>query len=466
VNCELNFIAKLYQKAHISRKDVDEIIADTKELFDEVLQGTALERTSFENLSTEAGRIRLFKSKNLFVAPENVQFEGVNCATSKPFVMQYISIKKTLQVVLGRHDCLKKAQLYMKTTSNILNDLKDATSFRNVCSDQLLPYVLYYDDFESGNPLGSHKGVHKIGAVYMSLRCLPPPSNSKLRNIYLVALFHSAAREKLGNTRMFSCLIDEICELETSGIVINGIHCRFLMCGILGDNLGLNSVLGYTESFNANFYCRFCKMSKLDAQHSTREKASLLRNIVNYEDDLLEEDLSSTGIKERCAFNRIPSFHATKHLFVDVMHDIMEGVANYDISSIFSYYVDNFVVSLEHLNNRIQCFPYASFNISNKPPCIKKSKLKTGDIGFNASEMHALIYCLPLIIGDLVPARCEVWQFFLLLYKIVQISSSKSVTIATSEYLDVIVEEHNERYKRLFRKTLKPKFHFLTHYGG
>jgi nucleoid DNA-binding protein len=52
VNCELSFITKLYKKSHISRKDIDEIIADTKELCDELLEGTAVERTSFENLST------------------------------------------------------------------------------------------------------------------------------------------------------------------------------------------------------------------------------------------------------------------------------------------------------------------------------------------------------------------------------------------------------------------------------
>ena len=50
---------------------------------------------------------------------------------------------------------------------------------------------LYYDDFETANPLGSKRGVHKVGALYFVLRNLPPKLNSVLMNIHLVALFHT-----------------------------------------------------------------------------------------------------------------------------------------------------------------------------------------------------------------------------------------------------------------------------------
>lgn len=50
---------------------------------------------------------------------------------------------------------------------------------------------LFYDDFECANPLGSKKGIHKLGAIYFTLRNLSPKHNSMLHNIYLVALFHA-----------------------------------------------------------------------------------------------------------------------------------------------------------------------------------------------------------------------------------------------------------------------------------
>lgn len=38
----------------------------------------------------------------------------------------------------------------------------------------ILPIALFFDDFEINNPVGSHKSIHKLGAVYLSLIGLPP----------------------------------------------------------------------------------------------------------------------------------------------------------------------------------------------------------------------------------------------------------------------------------------------------
>jgi len=78
--------------------------------------------------------------------------------------------------------------------------------------------------------------------------------------------------------------------------------------------------------------------------------------------------------------------------------------------------------------------------------------------------MHLLLTYLPLIIGDLIPVKCEVWKLLLLLQSIVLICLCKSVSKDISEYLAVIVSEHHELYKSLFHKLLKPKFHFMLHY--
>lgn len=42
----------------------------------------------------------------------------------------------------------------------------------------IFPVFLYYDDFEVNDPLGSHAGTQKLGAVYISLPCLPPEISS------------------------------------------------------------------------------------------------------------------------------------------------------------------------------------------------------------------------------------------------------------------------------------------------
>lgn len=59
-----------------------------------------------------------------------------------------------------------------RNVEGCLMDVKDGLKlkekFREASSTNgiVLPYLLYFDDFEVGNPLGSHKGSYKVGAVY------------------------------------------------------------------------------------------------------------------------------------------------------------------------------------------------------------------------------------------------------------------------------------------------------------
>lgn len=81
-----------------------------------------------------------------------------------------------------------------KLKEGFYTDVNDGSYFRNhtLFSQQqhALQIQLYYDDFETANPLVSKKGVHKLGCIYFILRNLPPKLNSVLMNIHLVSLFH------------------------------------------------------------------------------------------------------------------------------------------------------------------------------------------------------------------------------------------------------------------------------------
>ncbi|KAF0693247.1 Uncharacterized protein FWK35_00033783, partial [Aphis craccivora] len=58
----------------------------------------------------------------------------------------------------------------------------------------------------------------------------------------------------------------ELNYLENTGISVthnNKVQQIFFSLGlIIGDNLGLHSVLGFTESFVSRYPCRFCKTIK------------------------------------------------------------------------------------------------------------------------------------------------------------------------------------------------------------
>ena len=117
----------------------------------------------------------------------------------------------------------------------------------------ILPLHLFADDFEMGNALGSHAGKQKLCGVYIILPFLPPHQAKKLYNIFLVTLFYSKYRKLFGNRAVFKKVIEEINFLSEYGIQINInnkiITVYFELGLILGDNLGVNGVCGFAESF-------------------------------------------------------------------------------------------------------------------------------------------------------------------------------------------------------------------------
>ncbi len=97
----------------------------------------------------------------------------------------------------------------------------------------------------------------------------------------------------------------------------------------------------------------------------------------NYDEASKQNDSSRMGIKHASIFNTLRNFHVIKALCVDVMRDILEGVAKYDLGFILNHYAyiaNHF--SLETLNQRVNAFGYDSNDKWSKPPSINESHLK------------------------------------------------------------------------------------------
>lgn len=211
--------------------------------------------------------------------------------------------------------------------------------------------------------------VKKMGAVYISLSpCLPYEFSSTLDYIFLALIFNSLDRTEFGNFAIFQKLISSIQYLENSGIDITienkNYIVYFKMILILGDNLGLHSIFNFSESFMANYPCRFCKSSKLECNFATVQDVSKLRNIENCCNDMEINNVSLTDLKGPSIWNKIPNFHVTSNFSVDIMHDVLEDVCNYDLSFILLPFINDLkYFSLDTLNNRIQYFSYGPIDI-------------------------------------------------------------------------------------------------------
>ena len=242
-----------------------------------------------------------------------------------------------------------------------------------------LPLMLFYDEFECNNPLGSHAGVDKLGAIYTSLMCLPPEFHSKLENCFVTLLCNGDDRKEFGNRLTFSPLIQELKELLKTPIYVTtkGQEVFLAFFLLTGDNLGLHEVQGFVASFVANFPCRICNMPKWLLQTSNKMYESLLRTVDSYNVDLLINDVSKTGINEECVFNEISTFHCILNAVVDIMHDIYEGVCRYVLCKLIIYYnkVKKYF-TYKQLNNLIGAFNFGLILNGDRPPFIKKKKVK------------------------------------------------------------------------------------------
>lgn len=110
----------------------------------------------------------------------------------------------------------------------------------------------------------------------------------------------------------------------------------FVLLGLPGDNLGVNSLLGYPESFTTDFCCRFCRVSKYLYHRLTKEVPMYLREKDNYKLDLKTK---SHGVLKSCVFDVLPAFCHLDNPTNDPMHDLYLGVCRYDLAYFIDYLI-------------------------------------------------------------------------------------------------------------------------------
>jgi hypothetical protein len=337
------------------------------------------------------------------------------------------------------------------------------SKIQNMQNKICIPYFLYTDGLSIDNDLGAHSSDHSLSAYYYNFPGLPRHWLSSLKNIF-VAMIYASKYDAYGYEKCLYLLVDTLKKLETEGLTIvyegQQVQLYFVLGVIIGDNLGLNAILGFSKCFRANFPCRFCKLSRSECHVTTRECENVLRTKETHAADLLHP-FAENGLQEDSILNTIPSFHVVENYSVDLMHDILEGVASYDLTEILIHFLK--FTTLETINNRKQNFDYGSLNSGNRSNPIKLSHLQNKKLKMSASEMLTFVHFLPIMVGDLIP-HDDVWEFLLLLVKLIDLVLSHSFSEEKLLVLERTVHLHNSLYVSLFNQTLKPKHHHLLHY--
>ncbi|XP_026092331.1 uncharacterized protein LOC113065315 [Carassius auratus] len=238
---------------------------------------------------------------------------------------------------------------------------------------------------------------------------------------------------------------------------------------ITGDNLGLNSILGYVESFSAKHYCRLCLTDKVLAQEvfSEDDPRMILRNRnlneehYKYLADNPNEN-SCYGVKRNSILNTLTYFNVSDNFVLDIMHDILEGVAQYEVKLLFEYMSCN-LISGDSIPQRLYAFNYGFLERNNRPTKVNLQQAGN-NIGLNASQTWCLIKNIPLIFGDVVPVGDKHWHLLLLLLHIVNIIFSPCISEGMIIFLKHLIKEHHQLFKDLYPRNLIPKHHLMIHY--
>lgn len=445
---------------------------------------------TIQSNDSEFKRNKQIEKNNTFVPPveKAIGYKWAQKFDEKSGKIERMYVQNTFQVILPSStirslftnpdfvnmylECVNNKQHACE--ENVYRDYCCGTNFRQTelfkNNPNAMQIMLYTDDFEPCEALKPKAGIHKKCGFYMVIRNMPKKFQSKLSNIFLVAIADSDDLKcDASIVNILEVLIEDFKMLETTGIKLaNGLTIKCGLVAMSFDNLGANACYGLVECFQANFYCRFCERHKNECKTLTTDDLSKLRNIEIYNQMCAriqsEEKLDATetkGIKYYCKLNDLSSFHIFKNYSVDPMHDLLEGLVPFALHAVFEYCFEKKLFSSSHLQNMIQFYNYGFLNKRNIP-----SKLKTDsrNLGQNATQLNCLISNIAFVLNPYKAQLTFIWPLITSLLQILEIVSSEEIFGSDVERLTMEIKHHLEFIVQKLNKHLLPKHHFASHY--
>lgn len=438
----------------------------------------------FEGLENEYSFKKYLEQSGYYVAPSQyvigrytssqLQSEtGYVSASSAESTGQFISVESMIRALHSKTDLISK--LISCSTRPVnghdLSTFCDGLFWRRhaLVNENVILIRLYGDDFEPGNPLGSRKTLYKIGTVYFQFESLPSNLNSKLENIFLTLCYHTGDVKLFGWDNVLRPLILELQRLESCGMTLTVndeiVNFKVVVSCVTGDNLFLNSILGFTESFSSNYPCRHCKLHRNNFQNVHVEQTELIRTAFQYDSDVIANSVKDSGIKFPSPLNVLKYFHAAENFVQDIMHDVLEGICKYDVKLVISHVVKLEGMSLDRLNGLVANFSYGKHDITNKPVSLSEIALKSDMLPLSASQMWCLTRILSLAVGFHVPRDDKIWALYLQLRNVLDIVFAPVISSDELILLGVQIEEYLQMHVDCFPdESLKNKHHHLVHY--
>ena len=422
-------------------------------------------------------------------------------------------------------------RLVNRTDRDIVKDVKDGSAFKSNAYFQANPeaycMLLYSDAVELVNPLSASRGKHKIVQVFFCLAETPKAQRSQIDRLQLALIVKEKTLKKYGYDKVYKTFLEDLKKLET-GIQVEKPVSRLVKCGLLlhaADNLEAHEVGGFSTCFSSKSVCRWCHVQYKDLQSNIHDydgndchrkwsvdeydkiADQLERNKeadrvdcedmltldqeeitgVNLFDEFEEpsssedndsdeevenetetEDVSTFGLRWRCPFNTLESFHAITSFPPDLLHDHLEGIIPQDLFGVIKILFNKGWFSIEDYNKSLSKHCAGS---NDKPQDIPKKLNKMKLLGKAVSHwVH--IRNFGMIIKSFVKDPSDpVLALGLMLVQLTERLTSEKFRQFEIDILEESAMEYLDTRKIIYEEfpsqmgNAKPKHHFLVHYA-
>lgn len=466
------------------------LMADTVEAVEMQLD-TTLQKcsTPLDFLDTRYKQDKYFDNHPLSAKPESVTLgtsltahSGKSTLTYESY--QYVPVEKTLRCLLQNREYVQLL-LNDKTNSDVFKHYTDGKQCKThpLFSDSKKLSIMiqfFYDGLGVTNPLRGQSTLHNVGVFFYTIKNLSEQYNSCFSNVHLLALCYSLDIKKYGFDPILEKFVCEMNKLSRHGFqgnfpVIGQCTVFASLCQVTCDNLALNGIFGFIESFACDYFCTLCYATQEQIQQYFSEDLFEMRTKSSYNADLgaltkrTGKKMHVRGIKRYCKLNDIDGFHVTTNFSLDIMHIVLEGIIPYELGCVLCGLCAQDGLTVDVINNEIQLF-WGKITVEkgNRPLELNKFDQSGGGISpsMKAVQYWALLKYLPLILGCFVSPKSNHWRFLLHLEHLVDLIFAPKFTPSMTSYLKSVTADHLAMFVDLYgceSVRLRPKHHLLVH---
>jgi len=516
----LNFIAQLRSQTNVTGEnlatilsEIDSLLNDVtanmksrvqnflaaKNLLDDIASQNLLKslelNAPFGDLKTLEKQIESFKNGFGYVEPKEYtlgtrldsRFDKESCSFVQKQVYetcQYVPVIDVLKLLMSNEKFREVVQSENPNNKGLISSFVDGQHYRNNAfyhdCDLVLRLLLYYDELEIANPLGSKTGIHKIGAFYYTIQNLPDHLISSLENMHVLLLCYDEDRKKYGFRKVLTPFLNDLRKLETTGVSIQvgaeELKFKATVAGYSGDGLAVHEFFELLGP-SANKFCRLCLISREDL-HAGRFGIGPVRSREVFENHLAllranvgnRHIMSETGMVGDCALNSSSNFHVTTNYIFDIMHDILEGIGPFELKLVLKQYIcEEGLFTVAYFNHKVKTFYYGMIESKNKPSAnFSLANLRNlGDhkIKQRAMQTWVLLRAFPFLVEGKVLTGDKYMNLILLLLGIMEVVYAPTLSPSILPYLDDMIKEHHNAFLSLFPTVnMINKHHHLSHY--